>query len=98
MGGPVPPRPPKCALKDAFQGGEAWVFRVWPGFFVGWGEFFCGGTSPPTPHTSLPSLRGTGAELSGVQWTARNDSPVSKGDERAKETRVSTRSSSPIAI
>ena len=45
----------------------------------------------------LPSLRGTGAELRGIQWTARNDSPVFKGDERAKETRVSTRSSSPIA-
>ena len=52
VGGPVPPRPPKCALKGAFHevvrlgvsclawpfGGFGEAFRVWPGPFVGFGE------------------------------------------------------------
>ena len=75
---------------------EGFLFLSWAFCGFEWG--FCvivdASVSPQFP---FPPYWGTGAELSGVQWTARNDSPVSKGDERAKETRVSTRSSSPIA-
>ena len=46
--------------------------------------------SPYAPTTPLPSPARTGTTLSGVQWTARNDSPELQGNARAIETGVST--------
>ena len=50
VGGPVPPRPPKCALKGAFH--EAvrlgvFVFGLASGWV--WVKFFVGGPVPPRP-------------------------------------------------